>query len=137
VLKVMGIVLIIVSLVIAIVPQFTDCYSQGSQIDLGNGKFIPMKCHWTAMGEIAVAVPLLAVGILMFVAKRKETFYILSILGLILSALIILLPSQMIGVCAMPTHICVSTMKPILLISGVVAIIASLIAIFFTTRVKE
>jgi hypothetical protein len=136
-LKVVGVVLIIVALIVSIVPQFTDCYSQGLQIDLGGGKFIPMKCHWTAIGEIAVAVPLLAAGILMFVAKRKETFNTLSILGLILAVLIILLPTQMIGVCAMPIHTCVTEMKPVLLISGVVGLIASLVAILYSARIKE
>jgi hypothetical protein len=136
-LKVMGIVLIVVALVIAIVPQFTDCYSQGHQIDLGNGKFVPMKCHWSAMGEIIIAVPLMVIGILMLILKRKETFYVLSIIAIILSVLIILLPTKMIGVCATPTMICVTTMKPILLISGVVSIIASLVALYFSSRIKE
>jgi hypothetical protein len=136
-LKVMGIILIIVALVIAIVPQFTDCYSQGKQIDLGNGKLIPMKCHWSAMGEIVIAIPLMVVGILMLILKRKETFYVLSIIAIILSILIILLPAKMIGVCATPTMICVTTMKPILIISGVVSIIASLIALYFSSRIKE
>jgi hypothetical protein len=133
----MGIVLIVVALVIAIVPQFTDCYSQGSQITLANGSVIPMKCHWTAMGEIGVAVPLLVVGILMLISKRRETAIILSILGIILSVLLIMLPTQMIGVCAMPTHICVSTMKPILIISGVAAIAASLVSLLYAFRIKE
>jgi hypothetical protein len=136
-LKVMGIVLIVVALVIAVVPQFTDCYSQGHQIELPNGKLTPMKCHWSAIGEIGIAVPLLAVGVIMLISKRKETLFALSIIGLILGALIVLIPTQMIGVCATPTMICVTTMKPILLISGVVAIIASLISILYAARIKE
>jgi hypothetical protein len=137
VLKIMGVILILVALVIAIVPQFTDCYSQGHQIDLGNGKVVPMKCHWSAIGEIGVAIPLFVVGVLMLVSKRKESFYILSILGLVLSAIIILLPTKMIGVCATPTMTCVTTMKPILLIAGVIAIIANLVALLYTARMKE
>ena len=44
-------ILIILALVVAIVPQFTDCQSQGRAIELPNGKTIPMKCHWTARGR--------------------------------------------------------------------------------------
>jgi hypothetical protein len=137
VLKVMGIILILVALIVCIVPQFTDCYSQGLQIDLGDGKLIPMKCHWTAFGEIAAGIPLLVTGILILVSRRKETFFALSILALIINALIILLPTQLIGVCAMPTHTCVTEMKPVLLISGVVGLIASLIAVLYSSRIKE
>jgi hypothetical protein len=137
VLRIMGIILIVVALVIAITPQFTDCYSRGLQIDLGGGKTVPMKCHWTAIGEIATGVPLMAVGIMMLVAKRRETFYVLSVMGLIINALIIFIPTQMIGVCAMPTHTCVTEMKPVLLISGVAGLIASAVIILYSTRVKE
>ena len=56
--RVLGIVLVIFALGIAIVPHFTDCFSQGSVLKLANGNTQPMKCHWTAQAEIAVGVPL-------------------------------------------------------------------------------
>jgi len=51
------IALVALALGTAIVPQFTDCASQGKAITLANGKTVEMKCHWTARAEIAVGRP--------------------------------------------------------------------------------
>ena len=54
--KAMGIGLILMALVIAIVPVFTDCQSQGRSLTTQDGKSVPMKCHWTGIAEIGVAL---------------------------------------------------------------------------------
>ena len=136
-LKIMGILLIVVALVVAIVPNFTDCYSQGKQIELPNGKLLPMKCHWTAKAEIGAGILLFATGLTLIFIRRKETAIVLSILGILIGAVIIVLPAGLIGVCTTPTMICATVMKPILMIGGALAIIASLVALITAARMKE
>jgi uncharacterized membrane protein YkvI len=132
--KYLGIVLVALALVAAIVPQFTDC---SGLLQLANGKTTSMKCHWTAQAEIAVAIPLLAVGALMTFSKRKETFRALSISGIILGALIIALPTKLIGVCMTPTMVCRTAMQPALIGVGALAVGLSLVGTVFSFRIKE
>ena len=63
--KIFGIALIVIALAMAVVPNFTDCQSQGLEIALPNGKTVPMKCHWTGQAEMALGAPILAVGAMM------------------------------------------------------------------------
>jgi uncharacterized membrane protein len=129
--KVVGTILIILALVLAIVPQFTDCLSQGRAITLANGNEIPMKCHWTRQAEIAIAIPLLIVGVLMVVNRRRQTLRILSILGFVLGLSAFLLPAYLIGVCASEDMICNMLMKPTLLLAGVLTMVASLAGLLY------
>lgn len=132
----LGIVLIILALVTAIVPQFTDCLSQGKAIALANGNTIPMKCHWTGRAEIAVAVPLIAVGIFMATSKRQKQIFNLSVLSTILGISVILLPTVLIGVCPTPTMICHTAMLPTLIASGSIITITSVVGMVAALRVK-
>ena len=122
--KILGISLIGLALVIGIVPFFTDCLSQGKALTTTAGTTVPMKCHWTAIAEIAMAIPLGLIGLFNFTSKRKETFTTLNLLGVGLGALVIALPTVLIGVCANPTHVCNMIMKPTLIAAGTLAIVA-------------
>ncbi len=104
--KTFAIILIILALVVGIVPQFTDCQSQGRSLVLENGKTVPMKCHWTAQAEFALSLPLLGVGLLMVFNRRKETVRTLSALGILLGGMVLAVPTFLIGVCgsAMVCH---------------------------------
>lgn len=132
--RVIAAILILFGLIIGIVPQFTDCQSQGRAIELANGKTIPMKCHWTARAEVAVAGPLLVVGGLMGFSRRKEALRVLSILGIVLGAFTILIPTYLIGVCSSFDMLCNSLMKPTLIFSGTVVFVASLIGLGLANR---
>ena len=132
--KYLGIGLIALALVAGIVPQFTEC---GGPLELANGKLIPMKCHWTAQGEIAVAIPLLVVGGMMTFNRRKETFRVLSITGITLGALVIALPTAIIGSCVTPTMICRTAMQPAMITTGAIVVGLSLIGAVFSFRMKE
>jgi hypothetical protein len=102
--KFFGIFLIVLALAIAIVPFFTDCQSQGQALTTSAGKTVPMKCHWTGIAEIGVAIPLLGVGIMMTLSRRKESVRYLSVIGMILGGLAIAFPSGLIGYCQTPTR---------------------------------
>ncbi len=122
--KFLGITLIVLALAIGILPQFTDCHSQGKAIALPNGKTVEMKCHWTARAEIATAAPLLVVGAVMAASRRKENIWALAGLGGLLGIIAIALPNGLIGVCSsgMPCH---TVMQPSLAVFGSLAIVIS------------
>jgi hypothetical protein len=133
-LKAIGVLLIILALVLAIAPAFTDCESQDKVITLENGKTISMKCHWTGRAEIGVAVPLGLVGIMLVLSRRRESRIDLSILGTALGAIAILFPTVIIGVCMTPTMTCVTAMEPVLISAGAVAVAASLAGLVLAVR---
>lgn len=109
---------IVFALIIGVAPQFTNCEAQGRLLTLEGGRQIPMKCHWTARAEIAVAAPLAVVGGLMLFIRQKETRRALSVAGGSLGAFAIMLPTTLIGVCGNPEMICNSTMRPLLILVG-------------------
>jgi undecaprenyl pyrophosphate phosphatase UppP len=127
--KTMGILMIALALVIAIVPIFTDCLANGRTLTTADGRSIPMKCHWTAIAEIGLAVPLALVGVFNFTSKRKETLRSLNLISLALGALVILFPTVLIGVCANQMMECNMIEKPTLILSGIVVMGASLITL--------
>jgi len=135
--KLLGAIVLVLGLVIGILPQFTDCQSQGRMITLENGKTLSMKCHWTARSEIAMAAPLVAMGLVTTVVRRKDTRMILGFLGLILGAFVISLPTWLVGVCASPDMVCNAVMKPALILSGIVVSAASLGVMGIAWTAKE
>jgi hypothetical protein len=110
--KAVAVLMILLSVLIGVIPMYTDCESHGRALTLADGRQVPMKCHWTAQAESAVAVPLFATGALLTTSKKKESMRNLGILGAILGVFVILLPTALIGVCANPEMVCNSVMKP-------------------------
>lgn len=135
--KAAGILMIVLALVIGIVPMFTDCASEGKSLTTADGRSIPMKCHWTARAEIALAVPLLGVGGMMLFSKRRETRRNLSLMGILLGAFVIALPTALIGVCMNPDMICNAVMKPSLILSGSMVVALSGLGLLQSLRAKE
>jgi len=131
-----GVALAIFALATAVVPHYTDCYSQGSVLTLANGKTQPMKCHWTAQAEIAVGVPLIGVGVMLSLGRRKGMVRSLSVIGIALGAMALALPYGLIGTCAMPTHFYNTAMKPALTALGSITIVGSLGALLLTRRLN-
>ncbi len=127
--KTMGILIIVLALAIAIVPLFTDCLANGRALTTADGRQVPMKCHWTAIAEIGLAVPLLLIGVFNLTSKRKETLRSLNSIGVALGALVVLFPTVLIGVCANPSMPCNLIEKPMLILSGILVIGASLVTL--------
>lgn len=127
--KILAVILIILALMISIIPQFTDCESQGRMLTLQDGRQIAMKCHWTARAELGSGITLLFLGIGLLISRRKETRIILGSLGVVIGIFIVLLPTTLIGVCLSPEMVCNSTMKPFLILSGSLVIVVCLISI--------
>ena len=129
--KVVGAILIVLALVVGIVPQFTDCLAQGRAIELPNGNSLPMKCHWTRQAEVAVALPLQVVGVLMLLLRDRKILRILAVVALVLGVSAILIPAYLIGVCAGQEMICNMLMRPTLLFAGILIVATSVVALVY------
>jgi hypothetical protein len=132
--KVLAVVIIVMALVVGVVPQFTNCFHEGKTVALANGTQAPMKCLWTAMGELAMAVPVLGVGAMLTISRQKETRRGLAVLGVILGAFVIALPTQLIGVCSHPDATCNMVMKPAMIFAGAVVMAASVGILLISER---
>ncbi|MCL7454305.1 MAG: DUF4418 family protein [Anaerolineae bacterium] len=129
--RVIGAIIIILVLAIGIIPQFTDCLSQGGAIELPGGATIPMRCHWTRQAEVAVAIPLGVVGMAMVASRRRHTQRVLSIVTMSLGLAAVLLPTYLIGVCASEEMICVMVMKPTLILAGILTMAVGLVGLVY------
>ena len=123
--KILGIGVIVLALVVGIVPLFTDCQSQGRVLTLEGGKTVPMKCHWTGRAELVAAFPLAGLGLVTMLSRKKETGRAMGVMGVILGVFVILVPANLIGVCSMPSMLCLSVMRPTLLAAGALVIALS------------
>jgi uncharacterized membrane protein YkvI len=135
--RVPGIIIAVLAIIIAVVPMFTDCQSGGNFLTLANGNTTSMKCHWTGLAELAVALPLLATGVMMGVSKRRENLRFLGIAGLVSSVMVLALPTTLIGVCQSPIMTCVTLMKPSLIGLGSIALLLSLTIVFLPHRLVK
>jgi hypothetical protein len=131
--KVAAALIVILALVIGITGQFTDCQSQGKAITLANGKTIPMKCHWTSMAELGLALPLAMVGGLMAVSRRRESQRNLSLMGVGLGAVAILIPTVLIGVCSSGMS-CEIVLRPALILAGTLVVAISAVTFILSLR---
>ena len=134
--KVMGATIVVLALVIAIAPLFTDCQSQGRSLTTKDGKSVPMKCHWTGIAEIGIAVTLFLTGIFSLRKQSKDSARTLSTMGIASGVVAILFPTVLIGVCAMPDMLCNMVMRPTLIAAGTLAI-ASSVVLFLNARDPE
>jgi hypothetical protein len=137
ILLVIGIVIMIFAVGVAVIPRFTTCESQGKLITLANGKTIPMKCSWSGQAELALGIPLFAVGAMMTASRRKENIRNLSILAIVLGAVMLLVPTLLIGVCTTAGMLCNAVMSPALILVSSLVILAGIIGLIVSLKAKE
>jgi hypothetical protein len=136
-LKIPAVLIVILAILIGTLPHFFNCQYDGKALTLENGRQVPMKCYWTAQASLAVAVPLLVVGLLIAFSRQKETLRALTLVGAILGTMVILLPTQLIGVCQHPGASCNLVMKPALIFAGSLVIGVSLVGLVISQRSVE
>jgi len=132
----LGVVMILMAVVLAVAPAFTDCESQGKMLTTADGRSVSMKCHWAGVAEVAAAIPLGIAGIYALLGRRKETTRFATIVGAASGLMAILLPTALIGTCGNAAMTCNLLMRPILLASGILAIVAS-VALFVIAQEPE
>ena len=133
--KYLGIFIIVLALVIGIVPIFTACKGGMAMADdMSMGMAAPMKCHWTALVEMGLAILLGASGGILFFSNRKYVRQSLSILGALLGVFVVLVPTTLIGVCASNMMACRNLMLPTLVLSGSLVVVAC--AVLFGTSFR-
>jgi len=128
-LKIPAALIVILAILTGVLPYFFNCQYDGKALTLESGRQVPMKCYWTARASLAVAIPLLAVGLLMAFSKRKEALRALILVGAVLGGMAILLPTWLIGVCQHPGASCNLVMKPALIFAGILVIGISLVSL--------
>ena len=96
-----------------------------------------MKCHWSAIAEIAVGLPLLASGIMLLITKQKAVKISMGIMGIILGAMAALIPTYLIGVCGMATMICRMVMLPAILLASGLVVLASVAVVILAASRKD
>ncbi len=159
--KVLALLIVLAGLIIAIVPQFTNCEAQGGTMPMASagaqaasagaaggagaaGSARPatvfatvktvasdfvvpkMVCLWSARGGLAVGITLVLSGALLYFARRKETRRALALVAAALGVFTTLLPTSLIGTCGSSAAICNTTMKPVMLVAGGIAVAASI-----------
>ncbi len=135
--RVPGLLIALLAVVVAVVPSFYNCTANGGMLTTTTGKQVPMKCFWTAVAEIAVGAPLVAVGGMLAFSKKKETRRNMAIMGGILGAFVMLLPTYLIGTCQSPDMICNLVLRPTVLFSGALIMAISLGTLVFSERMAE
>jgi len=121
-----GALAVIGVLLIAAPWTFTPvCEVHGAFVQTVTGKQLPMPCGYTARAEIGTgALVLVAAGALAF-GRSPETRRTVGAFGVALGALAILLPTAIIGMCAVADHTCRTMTQPTLMILGVGLIVVS------------
>ncbi len=135
--KIAAVLLVGLALAVAVVPMFTDCQSQGRALTLPNGATVAMKCHWSGVAELALAAPLALVGVTTGVSRRKESRRILAMMGVLLGALVIAVPTVLIGVCASSDMLCNAVMRPSLILAGILIMAVSVGSWVLAERTPE
>ena len=133
--KTAGVIIILLAVVVGVVPQFTNCQSYERSSESPAGRSLPMKCHWTARAEIALAIPLALCGVSLLVSRQKESRRLQAVLAIALGLGVALLPTVLIGVCAKPGMVCCALMKPTLTLAG--SLVAGLGALCFVLAGRQ
>ena len=135
--KIAAVIIILLAVVVGITPQLTECLSHGRSIEMPGGRSLPMKCHWTARAEIAMAVPLLLCGVSLLLCRRKESWRLVALFTAALGVFVALLPTVMIGVCASPSMACCALMKPTLTLAGILLTVLGVLCFLLAGRYKQ
>jgi hypothetical protein len=109
--KIIGILVVILAIGIAVIPQLTKCPKA------------MMACNYTAKAELALALPVLIEGLVLIFSRQKSQIG-LGLVGAALGISVILVAYVLIGVCG-PTMDCSTIMKPVLLVLGLLQLLVN------------
>lgn len=126
--KILSILYVILSILLIVGPKsiFSVC-------EVGEK---PMKCYWSTQAVIALAVILLVIGVLFYLADSAQTKNMLSIVTVATAAMVILIPAKLIGGCGMMTMACRSLTFPAFYVIGILFIVSAVVEIVLAQKEK-
>ena len=99
---------------------FPVCEMEGKFVETKAGKLLPMPCGYTARAEtgLGALVALAGIGLLGLTSYEARRAFGVMTAGL--GAVVLLVPTVLIGMCAAPDHICrVATAPALILLGGI------------------
>ena len=120
-----GAALVLLGIVVALTAWiiFPVCEMHGLYVVLQNGMKMPMTCGWTARAETGIGALIVIAGGLLIARNTTETRQAVGVFSVALGALVILIPTVLVGMCKVADHACRLTTLPALEILGVVVIL--------------
>ena len=138
--RIVAVVLFVLALLVAILPQFYNCWAHGFYLEPMPGKIMPMKCLWTANAEMALGIMLAVVAIGLWFFRERGARTILSILGIVGGVLILIMVTGAlfgIGVCAKPGMPCLVYMRPAIFVLAPLIIVDSAVGLALSLKTPE
>ena len=125
-------ILAIVASIVLIIGIKTFATPCEGMIETAKGMEVPMKCHWTDVALLYLAVATIVVGIANIIKNSKST---LELIGMGVLAIAITMNNVGIGVCKMEGMAC-HTMKTFAIVIGVVFIVLGILQMFIKNEVE-
>lgn len=129
--KICNIIAIVASVVLIIGLKTFATPCEG-MIETAKGMEVPMKCHWTDVALLYLAVATIVVGIANIIKNSKST---LELIGMGVLSIAITMNNVGIGVCKMEGMACHS-MKTFAIVIGVVFIVLGILQMFIKNEVE-
>lgn len=129
--KICNIIAIVASVVLIIGLKTFATPCEG-MIETAKGMEVPMKCHWTDVALLYLAVATIVVGIANIIKNSKST---LELIGMGALTIAITMNNVGIGVCKMEGMAC-HTMKTFAIVIGVVFIVLGILQMFIKNEVE-
>ena len=79
----------------------------GKLLELANGNQVPMKCHWAGQAAMAISVIIIAAAVMALLAKKE--YKGLMVVTAVAGAVLFLVFTSLIGVCASEEMRCQTT----------------------------
>ncbi len=129
--KALGAVVVVLGVIVAIGPHyiFPVCQYFGQLVTTAAGTTIPMKCFWTAQAEVGLGALTVIAGLLLILSKQQETRRMLGVVAGSVGILVLLTPTNLIGMCVSTDHPCRVGTEPFLILAGAVVLIVGIITI--------
>ena len=116
--------IVLIGIIIILIPNYIFPVCPGL-LETVAGKHVPMKCFWTARAEIGAGALVVLGGCALLLFKDHGARFGVSLMTAFAGALVVAIPTVLIGVCGSPVMPCRSGTLPALVVSGCLVIAAA------------